>query len=427
MDPESRGLRALGAAIADTEAAFLEGRAGVEHPAARRRLLDALAHRPSVAPRLAAALVGAALVVTLLVYAVRDRGRPQSGPGPAAEPAAAEWLAAPRDAPLPAILGDGTELLLGPAARARVDHGEDAATAITLESGDLHVHMPPRPGARRHVDAGPFRVVVTGTEFIVRWAPVEERFELAVVEGTVLVHGPLVEGRSVRAGQTVRVRGRSQLEVTEEPRETPAAVSDAPATIERPSTPLEPDAGSRAPIEIPAVEAGPPEPAKVAVVEPTPARAQPDWLALAAQRRHAEALASARAAGLDRLCEELPADELARLADVARYAGDADAATTALQTLRRRFPGTADAAEAAFTFGRMMFDARGNSLAAAAWFETYLREAPGGRWEQEALGRLVDAYDASSSPAAAGRAARRYLDRFPDGPHAELARRLAGP
>ena len=94
MDPETRGLEALGAAIAEAEAAFLERRAGVEHSAAKRRLLDALVRRPSVAPRLAAAIVGVALVVTLLVYAVRDRGRPESGPGPAAEPAAAEWLGA---------------------------------------------------------------------------------------------------------------------------------------------------------------------------------------------------------------------------------------------------------------------------------------------------------------------------------------------
>ena len=117
---------------------------------------------------------------------------------------------------------------------------------------------------------------------------------------------------------------------------------------------------------------------------------------------------------------------LVRLADAARYASDVDAATLVLQSIRSRFPGTTAAAEAAFNYGRLVSDVRGNALAAAAWFETYLAEAADGPFAREASGRLVEAYDRLGNAAAAQRAARRYLERFPDGPHAALARRLTG-
>ncbi|MBI5488947.1 MAG: FecR domain-containing protein [Deltaproteobacteria bacterium] len=429
MDSDSRRLEVLGAAIADVEAALLGRRDGVERAVARRRLIDAVAYRRAAAPRIAAAVVAAALAATLVMLAWPSSDTTRPGAPPHEEGASTKWLAAPPDAPLPARLRDGTELELGAGGRARVEREGTAATAITLESGELRVHMPRLAGTRRHVDAGPFRVVVTGTEFKVGWAPDAERFELTVFEGAVVVFGPLVaEGRTVHAEQTMRVRGGRWLEVTTESGDAPTAAAATAPVDGGAQRPEEGDADDVATADVAAAASGPsPGPSAAPEGRIPPPAAADDWLTLASQRRHAEALAAARAGGLDRLCDELPAERLARLADVARYAGDADAATTVLQALRRRFPGTRSAAEAAFTFGRMVFDARGNSLAAAAWFETYLREAPDGPWAQEALGRLIEAYDGLGSPEAAARAALRYLERFPDGPQSELARRLAGP
>jgi outer membrane protein assembly factor BamD (BamD/ComL family) len=76
---------------------------------------------------------------------------------------------------------------------------------------------------------------------------------------------------------------------------------------------------------------------------------------------------------------------------------------------------------AAFLLGRASHGAT-----AARWFETYLEEQPGGNLAREALGRLIEAYQASGSKEAAVRTARQYLKRYPTGPHAELARRAVG-
>jgi outer membrane protein assembly factor BamD (BamD/ComL family) len=61
---------------------------------------------------------------------------------------------------------------------------------------------------------------------------------------------------------------------------------------------------------------------------------------------------------------------------------------------------------------------------AVKWFSAYLSEEPGGAWAREASGRLIEAYQASGDPGAAREAAKRYLGRYPDGPHAEFAKRV---
>jgi TolA-binding protein len=115
-----------------------------------------------------------------------------------------------------------------------------------------------------------------------------------------------------------------------------------------------------------------------------------------------------------------------QLADAARLAGNVGRATAALETLRRRFAGSPQAAHAAFTLGRIAFDRRRAYGDAARWFSTYLREAPGGPLAREAAGRRMEALARSSDPAGARAAAQQYLERYPAGPHADVARRLAG-
>jgi outer membrane protein assembly factor BamD (BamD/ComL family) len=61
---------------------------------------------------------------------------------------------------------------------------------------------------------------------------------------------------------------------------------------------------------------------------------------------------------------------------------------------------------------------------ATRWFETYLSEQPGGRFAAEAAGRLVEAEDKRGNRAGAERAAKRYLDVYPNGSHAQYARSL---
>ena len=99
-------------------------------------------------------------------------------------------------------------------------------------------------------------------------------------------------------------------------------------------------------------------------------------------------------------------------------------AEEAYRTASRRFP-TAD--RPIFSLGKLAFDNRRDYSAAAHWFEEYLRRFPQGALAQEATGRLLEARLKMGDIGAAHDIAKSYLRSFPNGPHAELARRTIGP
>jgi TolA-binding protein len=59
---------------------------------------------------------------------------------------------------------------------------------------------------------------------------------------------------------------------------------------------------------------------------------------------------------------------------------------------------------------------------ASQWFETYLKSAPSGTFAGDASGRLIEARAKLGDRRAAEAAARAYLQRFPQGPYAAVAR-----
>ena len=69
----------------------------------------------------------------------------------------------------------------------------------------------------------------------------------------------------------------------------------------------------------------------------------------------------------------------------------------------------------------------GNPTAAITWYETYVAEAPAGSFVAEALGRKMIALKRSGNLDAAQAAARAYLQRFPGGPYAGVAREMTTP
>jgi hypothetical protein len=58
------------------------------------------------------------------------------------------------------------------------------------------------------------------------------------------------------------------------------------------------------------------------------------------------------------------------------------------------------------------------------WFELYLDERPSGSFAADALGRLIDCYDALGQDADASSVAKRYLAGHPNGPHAAKAEKI---
>ncbi|WP_044985992.1 FecR domain-containing protein [Sorangium cellulosum] len=432
-NPET-ALTRLGRRLSEEQEALLGRRA---HDAdARERFVEAAlalraARRPAIArPALGAAALAALAALAACALLVVLGRRPltlQIGAGEAARVGdAGAWIATPPGQAIPLRFSDGTSFQLEPETKVRVASVASSGARIVLEDGAVQASVVHRPGARWLVDSGPFEVLVTGTRFDVRWSPATEELVVTLAEGSVAVSGPFVgDGLAVRAGQTLRVlRRQASIELRDSdapdsPPPRPSTSSDA-ARIEVPA-PVDP---ARSPDGAPPVPgAAPPPPPRAAA---PPHAARPSWRELSASGKFKEALAAAEREGFAGLCDTGNAADLRSLADAARLAGDAPRAIAALTALRRRFPGDEHAAEAAFLLGVIAFDAQGEHARSARWFRAYLDERPRGRLAREAAGRLIEALERSRSHAEAQEAARRYLKAYPSGPHAEMAKAIAG-
>jgi TolA-binding protein len=317
--------------------------------------------------------------------------------------ALSNWLSAPSNASLPISFSDGTRVDLMAKSRARVLRVGEHGAHVVLESGDAHLKVIPTENANWQVSAGPFLVNVVGTRFDVAWSPDDDVFTLELHEGKVNLSGCLFgSGRSLVAGETVRascktkeyeIKTRGAKQASEGKPQSTDAETDAAASIERP-----------------AAEASPPKPTAA------------NWQALARAGKYKEAVALAAESGFDKVLGQASAADLTLLGDAARFSGDSAKAISAYSALRSRYPGGERAANAAYAMARLNFDQRGAVNEAARWFRTYLSEHPDGSLAREAQGRLLECLRRAGNRAAAERQADLYLERYPDGPHADLAR-----
>jgi hypothetical protein len=319
-----------------------------------------------------------------------------------------DWVAAGADVPLPTRFSDGSELQLSPGARVRVTTTSATGADVLIERGSVHAAVAhPHGDGTAHwaVRAGPFEVRVTGTTFDAAWDPMAETFELTMIEGRVLVTGPgLPPDRVVVGGERLVVSVRDARMVLSSGRLVSMGPQAASVTMGPQAAP-NPGPAEPAPINV--------EPQVAVVVAAAPA-----WKELATKGRYRDAFAAAEAAGFGAEVERAPAGDLLMLADAARFSGNPGRAREALLAARRRFGARG---QSAFLLGKIAADQQGSPGDAVQWFETYLREEPGGPLAEQALGRILD-LSRRASPEAGQRAAARYLARYPDGSYAALAR-----
>ncbi|MEM9728669.1 MAG: FecR family protein [Myxococcota bacterium] len=348
---------------------------------------------------------------------------------------------------------DDSWFRLAPGARARVNELTPTGAQLRLEQGEATFYVHQREGTRWSVRAGPFLVEVIGTTFGVTWEPEAESFALAVYEGRVQVSGPGIGTRQVGAGDEVEVNLGAGPAPPEPPTpaapsapSAPEATSPAPAPERRTRKRRVPKAGAEAPRR---VERTPPAPADPSAVEapeasptgtsetedatpvveapaaeapPTPEE-DPPWKDLVERGEYVELLSTLSPTQVRQAIERISQRDLVALAAAARRTSD-PRTTEIYLAIRSRFPQTDAAAQAAFMLARIEFH-DGSFEDAASWLETYLQERPKGRFAREASGRLIEAYGKAGDQARAKAAAQRYLDRYPDGPHAGLARSVA--
>lgn len=311
---------------------------------------------------------------------------------------------------LPLTFSEGSSVVLREGSRARVLGADANGARVLLEAGEAEVSIRHRVGrkARWNVEAGPYRVLVTGTRFRVGWNASEQAFELELHEGSVVVSSNrcLEHERVVHAGETLT------LSCANAPTVASSAAFDiapnTPAATQAPSTASFPSAGAK-----------PSTHALVAAEEALDAFREP-----LAAGHFAEALRLAERADFGRVIVSASRSDLLQLADAARLSGRTDRAVQALTMVRQRFPGSEEAATAAFSLGRIAFDQHKAYQEASRWFSAYLAEQPGGPLMGDAFGRLIEARERSGDLAGAQTDAERYLRRFPQGPYAAEARRI---
>jgi len=340
-------------------------------------------------------------------------------------------LVAPAAAPLELQFSDGSAVTLPPRAAAHVDALDRNGATVAIEEGTLEVSVIHRTHTRWQVQAGGYRIQVTGTRFAAGWDRSSRSLTVTMHEGSVLVSGPgLKEPVRVVTGQRLRASASGAdlgLENAPAPNAELEASPVAPTPSVAPSRGPEP-ALAPPPTEIvpPTERASAPRGRRVEAVATRTAAApiNADWRVQAARAEYHEALAAAVLEGWRAECARLGADDLVLLGDVARLAGDLDRAEEAYRSARRRFPA---ADRPIYALGLIAFEGRHNYKLAGDLFAGYLRSFPRGPLAREAGGRLIESRLKAGDDAEARQAAASYLHDFPGGPYAALARRTVGP
>lgn len=313
---------------------------------------------------------------------------------------------------------DESSVALGPSTKLDVNAmGADGAR-IVLVDGTVDVYVKHRARTSWRFAAGPFEVEVKGTAFVLGFEAGSGRLRLHMASGLVEVLAPSERKLAVAAGESLELYASPPVV---EPPALPAP--PARARTDEPDQPSADDVGAAL---VPARTEAPRAPARRPLPpseRPAPVANPIAWSGLVAKGDFAGVVADAERRGLDQAVAQASAAELASLADAARYTKRPQLAQKVLLSLRARFAGSEPARDAPFFLGRLAETTSGQTETALAWYDTYLRESPRGLYAAETLGREMTLLS-SSAPERARTVARTYLERFPRGSQAGLARSL---
>jgi hypothetical protein len=387
-----------------------------EHVEGRTRLLEAVEqlHAPRRARWIAGgvSMAAAAAVVAFFVVAKIHGGGPLTFQVEGGAVAARGYFSAPVGSPSANVtFSDGSTVKLESGAQGRVAATTPDGAEVVLERGRANVHVIHREHTSWKLDAGPYAVQVTGTAFGLAWSPDKGALDVWMTEGRVIVRGPASpDGIALSAGQHLRAHD-AVVEIDD-------ARADALASVPTSAVPQTPTGASTG---APPSTTAPSIPADPVVIDAP----SPTWTKLVSTGDYSRVLQEAHAQGESTALGTRPSADLRALADSARYAGDVGLARRAYAAIRSRFPSSNDARTAAFLLGRLTEEQEHAPARALVWYDTYLREAPGGAFAGDALGRKMTIVSRASGPDAARPLAIDYLRRFPTGTYASAAHNLA--
>jgi hypothetical protein len=291
---------------------------------------------------------------------------------------------------------DGTHVALTRGSSLDVKATSSRGASLRLRHGRAALAVEPRKGASWIVQAGPYRVRVTGTAFELDWSESTQRFAITMQHGSVSVTGPQLAGGEVtlRGQESLIVRARQPRD--EVPVQEPLAQQLVAKDTLQASLPTESTNSARARRGV-----------------------GRDWPQRVANGDFAVVLREAERAGISSVLAAANVEELAALADAARYARRSALARRALVALQRRFPQAPPSQDAEFLLARLS-----EGAGALRRYQRYLEQQPNGAYATQALGRAMVLQHELGDSDGAARSAARYLRREPQGPYAATARAL---
>jgi hypothetical protein len=320
---------------------------------------------------------------------------------------------------------DGTVIALERGTKGRLASVDGQGAHVAISDGSASVSVVPKPHARWRVDAGPFVIHVHGTVFTAAWNESSGRLDVKLERGSISVEGPVTGGPiAMRAGQRLTVAMRQSRVLLraiddrggDDVLGSDTTVANAPvAEVAPPPALAEPTPAEMAP---PATK-----PTARAAIHAAAPGASRSWSAALAAGDF-ESIIEEAGRDLARTLRLASSDDLAALADAARYRRRDELARQALEAQRHRFHGSQRAADAAFFLGRLDENDGAGLIHALRWYDRYLDEAPKGSYAAEALGRKMVAMRDLYGVATAREVADEYVRRFPRGSYAGAAEAL---
>jgi hypothetical protein len=347
---------------------------------------------------------------------------------------------------------EGSEIALADSARARIDGTTANGGRVVVESGKVHANIVHRKNTKWVVAAGPYTIRVTGTAFDVKWSWRDERLDIHMDRGSVVVTGPLAPagvtlttgmrlsanpsgglsiggnaGNAGDAGASGIGTGQGRREDDREGMHDGARGGAAGEALDSSMSLADRGRGSA---RLRAAAAVRHADRKVALLDQAgqgQARSAESWDRRLARGDGQGILDDAEAQGTERVLATATIRDLSALADAARYGHRAALARRALLAMRERFSGLPEARDAAFFLGGLAEDAGtadGQNSAALDWYDRYLGENSRGRYAAQALGRKMVMTQKLKGIEAARPIADEYLSRFPDGPYTTAAHKV---
>ena len=428
---DDTGLGPRAAALTALARKGLGQMSAAEQARGRERLRARLRRRQRVTWSLALTMAGAAaFAVGLFAPRLLHRG---DGAAPLAYEVeggalASDGLIQASAGEAPALrFADGTVIALERGTKGRLASVDGHGAHLAISDGSASVSVVPKPHARWRVDAGPFVIHVHGTVFTAAWNEASGRLDVKLERGSISVEGPVTGGPiAMRAGQrlTVAMRQSRVLLRAIDDRGGDEALGSDTTVATAPVAEVAPPPALAAPTPAAEALAGT---AAVKLAARPAVHAAPgatrSWSAALAAGEFASIVEEA-GRDLPRALRMASSDDLAALADAARYRRRDALARQALEAQRHRFHGSQRAADAAFFLGRLDENDGAGLIHALRWYDRYLDEAPKGSYAAEALGRKMVAMRDLYGVATAREVADEYVRRFPRGSYAGAAQAL---